>query len=999
MGPAAPRRPRGPRLTGVTHLSDRAPGSAGRRAPRARLASDAPQADLDGTWQFRLHDRAPDDGAVPPFARPGYRDEDWAPIPVPSHWVLQGHGHPTYTNVRYPFPVDPPHVPDENPTGDYRRRFTVPADVAAAHRVLLRFDGVESLATVWVNGVEAGWFTGSRLTTELDVTDLLVPGENLLAVRVHQWSAASYLEDQDQWWLPGIFRSVSLLGRPAEPLDDVFVQADYDPQTGRGLLRVEVTGTYPVTVRCPELGVEETWAHDAGIRQIEVPAVEPWSAEVPRLYDVEVGSPGESVRLRTGFRRVEIRDDRLLVNGRPLVLHGVNRHETHPDLGRVFDEGHLRRDLLTMKRHHVNAIRTSHQPPHPRTLELLDELGFWVILECDLETHGFEEVGWRGNPTADPAWRDACLDRIRRTVERDKNHPCVVLWSLGNECGTGVNLAEMSAWVHGRDPSRPVHYEGDVDGSYTDVYSRMYPTLEEIASVCGTQAMPVHKAPPAAGARQRAKPFLLCEYAHAMGNGPGALADYDALVDRYPRLHGGFVWEWRDHGLRSHTAAGTEFFAYGGDFGEPVHDGVFIMDGLILSDGTPTPAMAELAALWAPVRLTLDGSAVTVTNRRETLGTDDLDLTWSLERDGVQVADGTLEMPSLAPGEAAAVALPAAALDAGADVGETWLTVAAHTREATAWSPAGHVVATTQQLVRATARPPAPAAGGWRADDRLGPATFDADGALVSWSGVAVLGPVPELWRAPTENDRGASQGSYETADPALTAGLGDPDAPSSADRWAERGLDRLVHRTVSVDRTAHGLVRRVRSAPAGADHGIDSTFTWTMRADGLHLVFAVVPFGPWDCTWPRVGARFDLDPAVADRPVEWFGTGPAESYPDSASAARVGAFRASLDDLRVRYARPQETGHRPGLRALSLGGLTLRAVAAPGLPGFQLARHTAQQWSRAGHEHELPPSRAVHLYLDAAQHGLGSRTCGPDVLPRHALWPRAAGWEIVLDG
>lgn len=983
----------------MTHLADTAPGSTSRRPPRARLESDAPQASLDGTWQFRLHDRAPDDGAVPPFALPDHDEQDWAQIPVPSHWVLHGHGHPTYTNVRYPFPIDPPHVPDENPTGDHRRRFTVPAEIAAADRVLLRFDGVESLATVWVNGVEAGWFTGSRLTTELDVTELLLPGENLLAVRVHQWSAASYLEDQDQWWLPGIFRSVTLLGRPAEPVEDVFVQADYDPQTGRGHLRVEVVGAYPVVVRCAELGVDEHWSHDTGVREIELPEVEPWSAEVPRLYDVEVRSPGEVVRLRTGFRRVEVRGDRLLANGRPLRLRGVNRHETHPDLGRVFDEEHLRRDLLTMKRHHINAIRTSHQPPHPRTLDLLDELGFWVILECDLETHGFEEVGWRANPTDDPAWRDACLDRIRRTVERDKNHPCVVLWSLGNECGTGSNLAAMSHWVHGRDPSRPVHYEGDVEGSYTDVYSRMYPTLEEISSVCAGQIMPVHKAPPAAGARQRAKPFLMCEYAHAMGNGPGSLADYEALVDRYPRLHGGFVWEWRDHGLRTRTADGTEYFAYGGDFGEPVHDGVFIMDGLLLSDGTPTPALAELAALWGPVRLAVDGSGVSVENRRETLGTDDLDLAWSLERDGAQVTGGTLTMPSLAPGETATVPLPAAATDGGAPgAGETWLTVTAATRTASAWAPPRHVVALAQRQVRAMPWALAPTAGGWQADGRLGPATFDADGALTSWSGLAVHGPVPELWRAPTENDRAAGQGSYETADPALTAGLGDPDAPPSADRWVERGLDRLVHRTVSVERTAHGLVRRVRSAPAGADHGIESTFTWTMRADGLHLAFSVLPLGRWDCTWPRVGARFDLPPDVADRPVEWFGTGPHESYPDSATAALVGRFRAPLDDLRVRYARPQETGHRPGLRTLTVGPLTLHAIAAPDLPGFQLARHTAQQWSRAEHEHELPPSRAVHLYLDAAQHGLGSRTCGPDVLPRHALWPRAAGWEIVLE-
>ncbi|MCF4120941.1 DUF4981 domain-containing protein [Antribacter sp. KLBMP9083] len=987
-------------LTPVTHLADTSPGAANRLPPRAWLRTDAPQLSLNGTWQFRLHDRAPvdDHGSVPAFVLDDVPADGWSEMPVPAHWVLQGHGRPAYTNVQYPFPIDPPHVPDENPTGDYRRWFEVPRAFDDAARVLLRFDGVESLAKVWLNGVDVGWFTGSRLATELDVTDLLRPGSNLLAVRVHQWSAASYLEDQDQWWLPGIFRDVTLLARPSEPVDDVFLHADYDSATGAGRLDVAVTGAFPVRVRCPELGIDATWQTPQEASPFEIEAVEPWSAEVPRLYDVEVASPGETVRLRAGFRRVEIRGESLLANGRPLVFRGVNRHETHPDLGRVFDESALVRDLHLMKRHNVNAIRTSHQPPHPRTLELLDELGFWVILECDLETHGFWDVGWQGNPTADPAWREACLDRIRRTVERDKNHASVVLWSLGNESGTGANLAEMAAWIRSRDSSRPIHYEGDYAGAYTDVYSRMYPTLEEIESVCGTTTMPVHEVGPAEGARQRAKPFIMCEYAHAMGNGPGSLADYEALVDRYPKLHGGFVWEWRDHGIRHRTPDGTEYFAYGGDFAEPVHDGSFIMDGLVLSDGTPSPALEELAAVWAPVRLTLGATTLTIENRRHTASTDDVELHWLLERDGHDVASGRLALPSTAPGATSTIVLPEQALDVGG-TGETWLTVLATLRDGAAWAEPGHVVARAQRLLAEAARPAAPAAGAWRGPYRLGDAIFDTDGDLVAWGDLPIRGPQPELWRAPTENDRHASQGSYETADPALTAGRGDPDAPPSATRWRERGLHRLRHRTLSVVRTEHGLVRRLRSMPANATYGIESTFTWALRTDGLHLAFQVVPFGPWDCTWPRVGARFELGAEMARPEVEWFGTGPSESYADSADAAYVGRFRAHVDDLRVPYARPQESGHRPGLRSLEIGALRLDTVASgtSPRPGFQLARHTAQQWSEAEHDHELPASDALYLYLDAAQHGLGSRTCGPDVLPRHALWPRAAGWEIVL--
>lgn len=309
----------------------------------------------------------------------------------------------------------------------------------------------------------------------------------------------------------------------------------------------------------------------------------------PRLYDAEISSAGETVRLRTGFRTVRIVGDSFEVNGRQVIFRGMNRHETHPVRGRVFDHDHARADMITMKRHNVNAIRTSHYPPHPEVLSLADELGFWVIDECDLETHGFVFTGWAKNPSDDSAWRNAYLDRIERTVERDKNHPCIVIWSLGNESGTGVNLAAMAQWVHARDPERPVHYEGDYTGAYTDVYSRMYPNLIETAAI-GAEHGPLLECGPAEARRVRSKPFLMCEYVHAMGNGPGAIAEYDELTEAYPRLHGGFVWEWRDHGLLTHTEDGTPYYGYGGDFGEVVHDGNFVMDGMVLPNDEPTPA-------------------------------------------------------------------------------------------------------------------------------------------------------------------------------------------------------------------------------------------------------------------------------------------------------------------------------------------------------------------------------------------------------------------------
>ena len=408
--------------------------SAGVLPPRAAPHTDAPVLDLGGSWRFRLSPtvaEAPDG-----FAATGFDDSGWAELPVPSSWPMHGYGSPAYTNVVYPFPVDPPHVPAENPTGDHRLRFAVPAGWAgwagwAGARAVLRFDGIDSCGRVWLNGTELGVTQGSRLPAEFDVTGVLRPGaENVLAVRVHQWSAGSYLEDQDMWWLPGIFRDVTLRLRPAGGIDDVFVHADYDHRTGEGTLRVEAPpGALLDAAGLGLAGVPADRAHP-------VARVQPWTAETPNLYDVTVRTGAETVRLRVGFRTVAIVDGLLTVNGRRIQLRGVNRHEFHPDLGRVVPADVVRAELELMKRHHVNAIRTSHYPPHPQVLDLCDELGFYLIDECDLETHGFHLVGWRGNPAGDPRWQQACLDRMHRMVERDKNHPCVILWSLGNEADT-----------------------------------------------------------------------------------------------------------------------------------------------------------------------------------------------------------------------------------------------------------------------------------------------------------------------------------------------------------------------------------------------------------------------------------------------------------------------------------------------------------------------------------------------------------------------------------
>ncbi|MDR6574278.1 beta-galactosidase [Curtobacterium sp. 320] len=1001
----------------IAALSSTTPGSDTRLAPRAWLHTDAPALSLSGEWDFRW-------SPVADVPEPGPEDE-WGTIPVPAHWVLHGHGAPSYTNLQYPFPIDPPHPPEENPTGDYRRTFDVPMSFDAAARVLLRFDGVESHFRVWVNGVLIGWSTGSRLATEFDVTSVLRQGSNEVRVRVHQWSAASYLEDQDQWWLPGIFRDVTLLARPTAPIDDVFVRAGWTstlgsaatagtaasgrPSTGTGTISFPtVDAAFPVRFTVPALGVDVSWASADEVGPITVEGVEPWSAELPTLYDATLSTGtaaggsagGETVSLRLGFRTVSIEGDRFLVNGERVVFHGVNRHETHPVRGRVFEEEHARADMALMKRNNVNAIRTSHYPPHPRVLDLADELGFWVILECDLETHGFIFTSWVGNPSDDPAWREAYLDRIARTVERDKNHASIVMWSLGNESGTGRNLAAMSQWVHDRDDERPVHYEGDYTGAYTDVYSRMYPSLQETESIGGGPATPLLGCGPAEAARQRSKPFIHCEYVHAMGNGPGQIAEYEALVDKYPRLHGGFVWEWRDHGLLAHTPDGRPYHAYGGDFHEVVHDGNFVMDGLVLPDDTPTPGLAEFAAVVAPIRLSASDTTVLIENRYHSASTAGLRFHWTLSRNGVVEHEGRFTPGVVAARSSATVPVPDEVLEAAtaalAPGDELWFDVTAELAGPTAWADTGHVLARTQTLVASReADVPRASGQGWDGD-RLGDGTFSARGDLVSWKGHEVAGPRLELWRAPTDNDSLASQGGYETADPVLTHGVGDPDAPPSATRWRERGLDRLTHRLVSVSRTDSGLEQRVRVAAANSGWGVDVTHRWALTDAGLLLQTDAVPFGAWDVTWPRIGVRFDLPASLADSDASWFGTGPLESYADSSHAARVGRFSAPVRSLGVEYSMPQETGHRPSLRELSVGPFTVSTVGSH-RAGFTLSPWTAQQIGRAMHPYELPVSEHLYLYLDAAQHGLGSRACGLDVLPEHQLWPQAFSWSVVL--
>ncbi|WP_236952464.1 glycoside hydrolase family 2 TIM barrel-domain containing protein [Kibdelosporangium phytohabitans] len=988
-------------------MDDVSPGN-GALPPRSAFTSDAPSLSLNGDWRFHLSPTAAD--APAGIEQDTFDDSSWSTLAVPSNWQMHGFGKPAYTNVQYPFPIDPPHVPSDNPTGDYRLSFDLTA-TWLAHPAVLRFDGIDSCGRVWLNGTELGVTRGSRLPVEFDVSGLLREHGNVLAVRVHQWSSGSYLEDQDMWWLSGIFRDVTLHARPTGGIADYWVRADYDHTTGQGRLRVEVDGVAWLSV--PELGILRA-SVDASI---DAGTVEPWTAENPRLYDGYPASDRERVPLRIGFRTVTIEDGQVKVNGQPIMLRGVNRHEHHPTLGRAVPYETARADVLLMKQHNINAVRTSHYPPHPAFLDLCDEYGLWVIDECDLETHGFSEVGWDRNPSDDPRWEAAYLNRMTRMVERDKNHPSIIMWSLGNESHTGRNLAAMAEWTRSRDATRPVHYEGDAACEYVDVYSRMYASHAEVDEIGRTTKLP----------------FIQCEYAHAMGNGPGGLLEYRDLFEKYPRCQGGFVWEWLDHGIARQDPEGRLFYAYGGDFGETIHDGSFVIDGLVFPDRSPSPGLRELKKIFEPVRIgppnteladpettrqaTRPGAAtwktadphtvetqgqpaplspdrsnpktaeppqtfkkaspttpggrplsslpagegvgvgrgegvdrwkVVVANHYDYSGLEHLSFAWKLEEEGVEVAAGTLAAPRLRPGREITLELP----ELPETAGESWVTVTAALANDTAWASANHPIAWGQLNVTP--------------HRRVASVTKPRAEAPHEIGGIPIVQPKLDLWRAPTENDR-----------------------PGEALRWREAGLHRLQHRVISDERT--------RVAPPARAFGMLVTYTWTGDESELHLKAGIEPDGEWPCTLPRLGLRTAIPRQFGN--VEWFGRGPGEAYADSRQAAAVGRFRSTVDGMQTPYVFPQENGNRTEVRWAELTDDTGRGIRIEGAPTFEFTarRWTSEELDAAGHTTDLEPGEWIHLNLDIAQNGLGTASCGPGVLPQHELHAHAASIELTF--
>ncbi|MCJ1281453.1 hypothetical protein MMC26_000772 [Xylographa opegraphella] len=1000
---------------------------------------------LNGSWRFHY---APTPVQAPKVDAVGTEAPQWGEIEVPGHWQLQGHGIPQYTNVIYPFPVVPPFVPTDNPTGTYRRSFTVPDNWEDPLQLRLRFDGVDSAFHVFVNGTEIGYSQGSRNPAEFDITSAATRGKpNEVVVRVYQWSDGSYIEDQDQWWLSGIFRDVHLLGFPSDNrIDDFFVKTVFDSDYESAMLtlnlklkleqgcKIEFCLTDQDAKICFQktaLATEQNFDLDF---PIEKPT--PWTAETPYLYtlritlrDMHEKEDIEVIRQRVGFRQVEIKNGNITVNGKSIMFRGVNRHDHHSLLGRAVPLSFVKKDLLLMKRQNINAVRCSHYPSHPQLYDLCDELGLWVLDEADLECHGFYEAVARpldipedmdyqkrkaltfpqaAKFTSDnPVWREAYLDRMKQLVERDKNHACVVIWSLGNEAFYGSNHRAMYEWGKSYDPSRPIHYEGDTKALSADMFSYMYPTLTELEKYAQAEG------------ESFTKPVILCEYGHAMGNGPGALEEYQEAFRSHRRLQGGFIWEWANHGLwKTDAATGKSYYAYGGDFGDVPNDGGFVMDGLCFSDHTPTPGLVELKKAYAPLHVDVDGTRIVITNRLDFLDLAHLSATWKImqlscsPKSEELLGSGNFALPSIGPhkkGHVDMPTLPPTLQQSHRDPGECWLTISFRLSRDTNWAQAGHEVAWFQH------RLDEPAEGFLQPNLALAiPRVVDAElsytvqgndfsitidkvhGSLSEWTinGNPILTRPFHLtaWRAPTDND-----------------------AAHDAKQWAHWGLDVLETqlRSVSIEPidSSHTSIQiNVESymSPPILAWGFETTTSYRIDASGnIDISVHLKPMGPAPKTLPRIGLEAHFAKSFED--VTWFGRGPGESYRDKKLSQQIGIHARPINDMHTSYEIPQENGNRADTRWACFsdrqGAGIVASMYEPASDGrpraktfdFSAQHHTAAELQSAAHPCELVAREDVVVKFDAAHAGVGTAACGPGILDAYVVKCEAMKFGLLL--
>lgn len=939
---------------------------------------------LNGVWKFMFLD-------APEYSPEGFFNSDFDvtkmnDITVPGNWQLQGYGKMHYSDLWYNFPINPPYVPTENPTGIYKRTFFV-EESYRDKKIIIRFCGVDSAYHLWINGKEVGYSKVARNESEFDITDLIRVGEeNDVTVRVYQWSDGTYLEDQDMWWESGIFRDVELIGVPKDGINDYKVIADLDDEYKNGIFKVEAflrtTKEVNVTFELVDAGENTVFTKTVVAKEGKacidevIADVNHWTAETPYLYKLfmtveDDGQIVEVIPQNVGFRNIRLNGETFLVNGVAIKFKGVNRHDYSPQNGRVVSREEIEKDIILMKQFNINAIRTSHYPNSYYLYDLCDEYGMYLIAETDLECHGFELTGDYKWITDDPSWELAYVSRMTRMIERDKNHPAIIFWSLGNESAFGCNFRKMTDVAHEMDPTRLVHYEGDFDVESADVYSTMYTWIENPKKPYLMKDI----------IEKSKKPHIHCEYCHAMGNGPGNLKDYQDLVYAHDKLQGGFVWEWFDHGIESFTESGEKYYRYGGDFGDDPSNKDFCIDGLIMPDRTPSPGLYEYKKVIEPITTTavdIQKGIINLLSRYDFANLDRFNLVYKVMEDDVILQTGFMPVSSIEARANKDITLPYDLSTIKVKPGaHYYVNISYQLREDTSYASSGHELATAQfelPLYKEgiMVRPE----GILNVEKEhttlhVKGANFSLDFNLVNGNlmnivrdGMQVLskGPRLTLWRAPISNDM------------------------EIIDKLKKVYFLHLEHEVVmNIDYHMEGNILKVEvdtinSTTNSAWH-FKTKYVYTVCPSGDILIDVEgTPSGRVDLApdmLPRIGVSMHLDKSMEH--VRYFGMGPGENYADSKEAAQMGLYANTVDGLFTNYVIPQENGNHMGCKWVSMTndrGMGLLA-STEGDFNFSASWYEDKDLDDAKHTCDLVKRDYIVFNVDYKQNALGTNSCG----------------------
>jgi len=968
---------------------------------------------LNGKWKF-MWVRKPADRPKD-FYKPDYDVGPWDEIQVPINWQMAGYDIPYYLNHPYVFEKNPPYIAhDFNPVGSYRKEFEVPASWDG-RPVFVHFDGVESAFYLWINGKEVGYSQGSRTPAEFDITEFLQDGKNIIAAEVYRWSDGSYLECQDFWRLSGIFRNVYLFSSPVVHIRDFEVTCDMDGDYRDAVLSVTARVKNFGKEAQEELTIEATLL-DGNLRPLEAeilmtgeseyiaPEAESlvkmkaevlnprmWSAEEPNLYTVLLalkdrsGNVLEYESCRFGFRKVEIKQGQLLVNGIPVLLKGVNRHEHDPDTGHFVTRESMLADIRLMKQHNINTVRTCHYPDDPEWYDLCDLYGIYLIDEANIESHG---MGYRPAETLanKPEWKEAHIDRIRRMVERDKNHPSVIIWSMGNEAGDGTNFEAASEWIHRRDPSRPVHYERAGLKPHTDIYCPMYARIPRMIRYAE---------------KPQDRPLILCEYAHAMGNSVGNLIDYWEVIEKYDHLQGGCIWDWVDQGLRKKTDDGREYWAYGGDFGEEKSDRNFCMNGLVLPDRTVTPKLMEVKKVYQYVKIEpvdLKRGAVRLVNKYDFINLDRFVVDWEVLEDGEIILAGEVAGPDIAPKESKILHFALEEIETGPGA-EYLLNVFVRSAEPQGLIPENHEVAKEQFLLpfrqdvvdeglpSRLSLDLAETENEVQVKGRDFSVGFDKSTGCISslvYLGTSLMieGPVPDFWRAPTDNDFGNGM-------------------PERCSVWKKASSNRRLERFEILE---SGDTRvRIRVAYSLPDVESKHTVVYAILNTGdLIINNHFIPGKEGLPELLRFGMRMTVPKNLLN--IQWYGRGPHENYWDRKTGAFIGLYANTVQDQYVTYASPQENGYKTDVRWMALtgkNGIGLLAVGSPTICFSALPYSTedlTQESRGTKHPTDLIERDFIQVNIDYGQTGVGGdNSWGARPLDHYTLFPKEYSYTFRL--